>query len=274
MVTMQQPTVEEQFVYSGAYEGWKAQEVKPGEAPRRCQVEAVFDGRAPGYHIPGVVPSVTCRTAYQALNKLTRTSYDGTADNLSAGIGTSHWMARYSWGNTAEAWQRYFDDVGLWDEQRRQVLGPVFGMDPLDQMTNVLQSILNAPVERLIHPRFGREMGAGLIRSGEAKRHVDNATWDVPIEADGHIGAVLILNSAPGAKQRVYRAQLSAPIEATGNYDLDQPKDVAVVDLPSTTGSLSLVSAPFVHEVIDHADRLTLAIHVIRTPMGSYRYYA
>tara|TARA_R110002073_G_scaffold163599_5_gene319754 strand:+ start:5664 stop:6008 length:345 start_codon:yes stop_codon:yes gene_type:complete len=114
-------------------------------------------------------------------------------------------------------------------------------------------------------------MGAGIIRQGAARRHFDDARPDVGLDALGHIGFVLVWNASQEAVQRVHNCR-STPNE-TGNYNLPNG-NVEFVDCPSPTGSLCLLGAQLDHEVLDSADRLTLAGHIAPLANGNWVVYA
>ena len=232
-----------------------------------------------GLAIPDVVGKDTLRRAVRAFNRFEQRKqssrrYGGKAANLGAGIGVPHWAARYELGNSPEAWQRYLDAVPAWDRQRRQVLAPSLGCDPLEMLVGIVEAAWQRPLQRARHPRFGRLMGAGLVRTGAAKPHFDNAAFDVPMEIVGHIGAVLVLDGRSDAVQRVYRMRLTDPIEAAGNYDIPVPADTPYVDLPSPPGTVSFLPATWIHAVHDGPQRLTVALHLAVTRSGTVYYYS
>jgi hypothetical protein len=259
---------------------WDALLVPPGEPVRSWQLDGIFDEVVAGIAVPGVATQAQCAAATEAFHArgAELKKYAGTANNLTEGLGRSHWPARYPGGNTGESWHTYHDSVEASDEERRLLLGPIFGCDPLDMLVGMLEATyVEGDVRRATHPRFGRRMGAGLLRCGVPRPHSDNASVDLPYEITGHMGVVLVLNAAPGAVQRVHRTTLTAPIERgaqAGNYDLSVPPGTEFIDIPSTAGFVNFLSARFVHEVIDDAERLTLAIHVVRKKNGDLVYFA
>ena len=112
------------------------------------------------------------------------------------------------------------------------------------------------------------------VRRCAAQPHVDNARKDVPLDSTGHIGAVLVLNARDGACQRVARRLNPLHNEKTGNYGMKMPPDAQIVEVPTPIGSISFLSANFVHEVLDDEDRLCLSVHLARLPSGRIVYYS
>jgi hypothetical protein len=230
-----------------------------------------------GATLPTFAPLTACHSAMEAINKREAIPYDGPAANtLSAGLGTSAWDARYPGivpydPDSVGSWWAYFDRVPAWDADRRALFADSFGGDPIDHITNTLSTALGQPIERAIHPRFGRKMGVGLVRRGAPLAHFDFAQYDVGFNAAGHIGIVLVLDAGPGALQRAWNYQPEPDEE--GNYDtfdyMLDPRLTGFIDIPTPVGCLSLLSARYIHEVRDMPDkRCTLAAHLAWLPDG------
>jgi hypothetical protein len=258
---------------------WLGYVAKPDAPLRAAFFQEMLEGTCAGLAIPNVVGKDTLRRAVRAFNRFERRKqkskrYGGKAANLGAGIGEPHWTPRYQLGNSPEAWKRYFDAVPVWERQRRQVLVPSLGCDPLDMLVGIVEAAWQKRLQRAKHPRFGRLMGAGLVQTGAAKPHFDNAAFDVPMEIVGHIGVVLVLDGRLDATQRVYRMRPTDPNEETGNYDIPVPAGTPYVDLPSPPGTVNLLPATYVHAVNDGPQRLTVALHLVVTRSGIVCYYS
>ena len=224
-----------------------------------------------GATITDFVTASACEQAMQRLSNRKDRLYDGpAAETLGTSLGISAWEARYPGINGKPAdgvasWNEYFNSVPDWDRERREIFTPCFGDDPMDLIENVVANGLGKPVERARHPRYGRRMGAGLVRTGAAKAHWDYAKDDVGLNAIGHIGVVLVLSTGDDPIQRVWDYQAEPDDE--GNYDsfdLCLNKQLTPsLDLETPVGSLCFLSARYLHEILDDPDgRCTLACHI------------
>lgn len=251
---------------------------------KRWQLEGLFSGEFSGLHMPGALDNPAHMKAVWEAHMLgqiaTRsTQYAGTATDLSASGGPSHWEPSYPNGNTSNAWAQYFHEKEKWDYEQKKVFSSC--PNPEDLLKAPFVALYGKDnVSRLIHPRYGQEMSPFILRSGYASRHVDNALWDVPVDCVGHVGAVLVLDSDEDTVQRIHRHRPSNPVYAgdkQGNYGLDVPPATPCIDVPSVAGSYNLVSAEYTHELMSHLRRkcrLTIAAHFILTKFGKVFYYA
>ncbi|SFG02149.1 hypothetical protein SAMN05518801_105242 [Novosphingobium sp. CF614] len=226
----------------------------------------------PTFALPG-----TCCAAMDVINAREAVEYKGPAEGtLSTGSGTSAWEARYPGiaphePDSAGSWGEYLDRVPDWDIDREALFASSFGGDPMESIINVLSTALGQPIERAVHPRFGRKMGMGLVRKGAPLAHFDFAQYDVGYNARGHIGIVLVLDAGPGAVQRAWNYQPEP--DDDGNYDtfdyMLDPRLTGYIDVPTPVGCLSLLCARYIHEVKDIPDRrCTLAAHLAWLPDG------
>lgn len=245
-------------------------------------LSAIFEGKYSGLHLPCALANPDKLAAVWRANTMDAVNkqYAGTAIDLAASGGPSHWEPAYPKGNSPEVWATYFDETQRWDEYHRKVFAAV----PWVQETligPVVAAFGPDKVHRLKHPRYGRHMNAFIVRTGYAARHVDHGGWDLAMDIVGHAGAVLVLDSAPDTVQRVYRERPSRPAYSgtyEGNYGLEKPDpDVEYVDVESVAGSWNLVSAQHIHEVVSvlrNRERLTVACHFVMARDGHVYYYA
>jgi hypothetical protein len=226
---------------------------------------------------PTFAPRDACRKVMDVINARESVHYDGVAaSTLSTGLGKSAWEARYPgiapyMPDSLESWQAYLDSVDQWDADRLSLFADSFGADPLAYITNVLSVAIGRPIERAVHPRFGRKMGAGLVRKGAPRAHFDFAAHDVGFSAAGHIGIVLILDAGPDPIQRAWNYQPEP--DETGNYDtydyMLDPRLTGFLDVATPVGCLSLLCARYLHQIFDLPEkRCTLAAHLAWLPDG------
>lgn len=217
-----------------------------------------------------------CKAVMERINRQEAVRYDGAAaETLSAFGNWPAWQPRYTgieqhWPDSAGSWRAYFARVGRWDADRRDLFEDIFGGDPIDHIADLISATTGRPIERAFHPRFGRKMSVGLIRKGSPLPHFDFAKYDVGLAAAGHIGVVLVLDAGPGAIQRVWNRQPEP--DEFGNYGTEDflldPRLTPFLDVPTPVGSLNLLCARYVHEVLDLPQRCTLAAHIAWIPDG------
>jgi len=259
---------------------WPHVALRGSERLRRGHLEALLDGDLSGVTIDGVFSVEACSRTRASIEE--RAHGTGYAGNLGSVLTVpSHWPLKYEQHDDPTAWLSYFENVPSWHALRKQVLVPALGEDPLDVFVALLRSAWNGPVEPARHPLYGRELYAGIIRSGAPRLHFDYGSYDLGLSCDGQFGMTLILNALPCAVQRNYRVLGAAPgkyapATPTGNYDLPRSMvaGAEMDEIPTPTGSLSLLSNRYLHEVLDCEGRLTFAIHVARLKDGRLVYFS
>jgi hypothetical protein len=227
--------------------------------------------------INDVVPKSACEKVVKALHSESWSKYSGSAASLASPIGSSAWDYRYnqhgqSLSNSSDAWIEYLDGVDDWDSQRAEKFVPFFGTDPNDIVSSIICNATGCPILRAEHPRLGRRMGAGMVRTGVPDPHFDWARYDLGLNATGHIGVVIPLRTGPNPVQRVWD-HFAAP-DNFGNYGIKIPEDTPYLDIGTPVGSVCLLSARRTHAVLDDSVRTTFAMHIAHMADGRWVMFA
>jgi hypothetical protein len=201
--------------------------------------------------------------------------YSGTASNLTAFPLPSHWEFRYQVDGN---WNDYFSRVAAADELRREVFFSALGEDPLERVADLLAQAWPGRVKRARHPKWGRPMYVGVLRSGCPKLHFDWARYDFepPLDAAMQAGWSVHLRKggAVGGELKMYRTYGVAPgntvtsgRQPVGNYDLPRSLVDGVQSnvVPCEPGDWVLAANRLLHEVLPAdrcEERLAFAGHV------------
>jgi hypothetical protein len=255
-----------------------------GEDVTAEMLKAVFHGEVSGLRLERVyTPEELESVARAVLGERRGVKYEGLELGSALGV-RSHWDYRYTLGR--EAWREYFPKAREAEAARKALFSEVG--DPLEVVEATLRRIWPGPVGRMRHPRLGRELFAGMLRTGAPRLHFDWAPFDLE-ERDvvGQLGwNFYVFNPGPGGDLKMYRTLGLKPgntrasgLEPVGNYDL--PRELvagAESDvIPCRTGDMVLAPNRFLHEVTpcDYEDqRLTVAAHVAWMRDGSLRLFS
>lgn len=191
----------------------------------------------------------------------------------------SHWEYRYL--KSESEWPEYFEAGAKANATRKKLFAKVG--DPVEAMLAMLMRAWPGRVSRLRHPRLGRPMHAGMMRTGAPLMHYDWARHDLN---DSDVLAQLgwnlyVFNPGPDGDLVMYRKLGEAPgntaasgAPLVGNYDLprSEVRDVERDVLYARTGDMVFVPNRYWHEVTPCAyenERLTVAAHVVLLRDGS-----
>ena len=195
----------------------------------------------------------------------------------------THWELRYT--RNAAGWAEHFAKLRTADLARRRLFAKTG--DPAAALVGMLQRVWPGKVSRMRHPRYGRELFFGLLRSGVPELHYDWAPFDLE---EPNVVAQLgwnlyVFNPGPGGDLKMYRTMGMTPgnredsgLEPVGNYGLS-PELVEGVEsdvVLCRTGDVVLAPNRFLHEVTPclYGDqRLTLTAHVALMRDGSLRLF-
>lgn len=239
-------------------------------------LKAMFHGELSGIRIPEFISEEARIAAVSgiAAETETETRYREIESDLGTKTGIpSHWEFHY----TGRDWCEYYPLVEVANEKRKQLFGE-WG-DPVELVTEMLQSVWHSKVGIAMHPSSGKSLYAGLIRNGVPKLHVDWVHWDMPgFDAVMQAGWSIYLNNpGPGGDLAVYRVLGMEPgltaenarhsSGVIGNYGL--PRDLirkAEVDvIPCQPGDWVITPNRFLHEVTPCPvpnERMSIAAHV------------
>lgn len=260
---------------------WNHVDLRAGEEVSRELLEAVFHGDVPGLRLRGFYSESECRTVVERLRGLESGSKKYQGLDLGTVLGIpSHWEFAYT--GPPNEWESYFPLVGPANALRRELFAGL--PDPVRAVSELFgEAWSHSPVPNATHPRYGREVYAGLVRTGVPKLHCDWARWDFPslpvvMQAGWN---VYLQNPGPGGDLKMYRRLWTHPGEKAdsgasrvGNYDLPRElvADVEAETIPCRTGDLVLAPNRFLHEVTPCADpesRTTVAGHLVWLQDGS-----
>jgi hypothetical protein len=258
--------------------GWSESSSKAHQTLKRDDLLRLFHGEVAGIRIPAFLSSEQCHLVVGRLQEVTQRrarQYRGPPGGLN--IGTvldieSHWEFMYVLENDA-AWKNYFRKVAATTRLRRRLFAGVG--DPVDRVAAMLAKAWGAPVGRL--RKSGKQLYAGLIRSGVPQLHFDWAPFDIPErEVVMQAGLNIYLhNGRTGGDLKVYRTYgmtrgntASSGSEVIGNYGLPHSliEGVESRTIACRVGDLVVAPNRLLHEVtptnIPHQQRLSLSFHV------------
>lgn len=269
---------------------WNAQTLSgPEELNKQILIETLL-AESGGVRIPGFYSPEACKRVVVKLLEVARTKgrrYKADPKSgVSLNIGTvldipPHWEFEYVLEDE-NAWQGYFSRVGPTTRLRKRLFSDIG--DPVERVSEMLSKVWGASVQRVRHPKFGRKLYAGIIRSGAPKLHFDNAAFDLPgTEILGQAGANIYLkNFTQGGDLVTYRTfgkdkgnTLSSGKKPIGNYDLSPSlvEGVESCTVPCRQGDFILTPNHLLHEVTPgdgpEDDRLVLSFHLIWLKNGS-----
>lgn len=269
---------------------WKAATLSsPEELNRQILIQTLLAESA-GVRIPKLYSPGDCDRVVDKLRDVARArgrhyrSGPNCGDALNIGTVLDippHWEFEYVLEDE-KAWLSYFPRVGATTRLRKRIFSEIG--DPVERLTGIIGRAWGSPVERVRHPKFGRKLYAGIIRSGAPRLHFDNAAFDLPgTEILGQAGANIYLkNFVRGGDLITYRTfgkekghKLSSGLTPIGNYDLPASlvEGVPSCTVPCRQGDFILTPNHLLHEVTpgpgSEEDRLVLSFHLVWLKSGS-----